>query len=163
MKLSEILIPTPNPDDAAQVAEAQKKADAVESRLKTGADFATVAKADSGGPTAQEGGRLGDYKRGDLPKVMEDATFGLPAGQYTAPIRTKQGYVILKLVEHTPGGIPPLKTVEPQVEDAVGMAKMNPALRDYLTKLREDAYIEIKAGYEDSGASPNEMKPVYSA
>jgi peptidyl-prolyl cis-trans isomerase SurA len=43
------------------------------------------------------------------------------------------------------------------------MAKMNPALRDYLTKLREDAYIEIKGGYEDSGASPNEMKPVYSA
>ncbi|HET8637783.1 MAG TPA: hypothetical protein VFL96_13120, partial [Acidobacteriaceae bacterium] len=40
---------------------------------------------------------------------------------------------------------------------------MQPALRDYLTKLREAAYIEIRAGYEDSGASPNEMKPVYTA
>ena len=83
--------------------------------------------------------------------------------QFTEPIRTKQGYVILKVTEHTPGGVPPLKDVENQVEDAVGMAKMNPASRDYLTKLREDAYIEIKSGYEDSGASPNEMKPVYSA
>jgi peptidyl-prolyl cis-trans isomerase SurA len=43
------------------------------------------------------------------------------------------------------------------------MAKMNPALRDYLTKLREDAYIDLARGYEDSAASSNEMKPVYSA
>ena len=41
---------------------------------------------------------------------------------------------------------------------ALGMA----ALRDYLTKLREDAYIDIKPGYIDTGASPNETKPVYT-
>ncbi len=163
VKLSEILVPTANPDDAAQVADAQKKADDIETKLKAGSDFAALAKSSSSGPTAADGGDLGEFKRGQLAKVLEDQTFGLQVGQFTEPIRTKQGYVILKLVEHTPGGIPPLKTVEPQVEDAVGMAKMNPALRDYLTKLREDAYIEIKAGYEDSGASPNEMKPVYSA
>jgi len=163
VKLSEILIPTANPDDAAQVADAQKKADDIEAKLKAGSDFAALAKSSSSGPTAADGGDLGEFKRGQLAKVLEDQTFDLKVGQFTEPIRTKQGYVILKLVEHTPGGIPPLKTVEPQVEDAVGMAKMNPALRDYLTKLREDAYIEIKAGYEDSGASPNEMKPVYSA
>ena len=39
---------------------------------------------------------------------------------------------------------------------------MQPALRDYLTKLREDAYIDIKPGYIDTGASPNETKPVYT-
>jgi peptidyl-prolyl cis-trans isomerase SurA len=40
------------------------------------------------------------------------------------------------------------------------MQKLQPALRDYLTKLREDAYIDIKAGYVDTAASPNETKPV---
>jgi len=40
---------------------------------------------------------------------------------------------------------------------------MQPALRAYLTKLREDAYIDIKAGFVDSGASPKETKPVFSA
>jgi peptidyl-prolyl cis-trans isomerase SurA len=163
VKLSEILIPTANSEDAGQVAEAKKKADDVEAKLKSGADFAEVAKTASGGPTAAQGGDLGDFKRGQLAKVLEDQTFDLKPGEYTAPIRTKQGYVILKVIGHTPGGVAPLKDVQPQVEDAVGMAKMNPALRDYLTKLREDAYIEIKSGYEDSGASPNEMKPVYSA
>jgi peptidyl-prolyl cis-trans isomerase SurA len=163
VRLSEILIPTANPDDATQVADAKKKADDLSAKLSGGADFTALAKTSSAGPTAAEGGDLGDFKRGQLAKVLEDATFNLKPGQYTEPIRTKQGYVILKVTEHTPGGIPPLKDVEPQVEDAVGMAKMNPALRDYLTKLREDAYIDIAKGYEDSAASPNEMKPVYSA
>ena len=163
VKLSEILIPTPNPDDAAQVAEAQKKADAVESRLKTGADFATVAKADSGGPTAQEGGRLGDYKRGDLPKVMEDATFGLPAGQFTAPIRTKQGWLILEVTDHTKGGVTPLLDAQNDIQEKIGMTKMEPAMRSYLEKLRDEAAIQVRAPYSDSGATPNEIKFIEGA
>jgi peptidyl-prolyl cis-trans isomerase SurA len=42
------------------------------------------------------------------------------------------------------------------------MVKMQPALRDYLTKLREEAYIDIKPGYLDTGASPNETQPIYT-
>jgi peptidyl-prolyl cis-trans isomerase SurA len=163
VRLSEILIPTANPDDAAQVATAKTKADEAEAKLKSGADFAELAKTMSTGVTASNGGDLGDFKRGQLAKVLEDQTFDLKPGQYTQPIRTKQGYVILKVTDHTPGGIAPMKDVEPQIEDQIGMSKMNPALRTYLTKLREDAYIDIRPGYEDSGASPNEMKPVYSA
>jgi peptidyl-prolyl cis-trans isomerase SurA len=164
IRLSEILIPTANPDDAAQVAEAEKKADEAEARLKGGEDFASLAKSVSAGVTASNGGDLGEFKRGQLgAKVLEDQTFDLKPGQYTYPIRTKQGYVILKVTEHTPGGIAPLKDVEPQIEDQIGMSKMTPKLREYMTSLRENAYIEIKGGYEDSGASPNEMKPVYSA
>ena len=43
------------------------------------------------------------------------------------------------------------------------MSRMEPAIRAYLTKMREEAYIDIKPGYVDTGASPNETKPVYSA
>jgi peptidyl-prolyl cis-trans isomerase SurA len=164
VRLSEILLPTANPDDAAQVAAAQAKADDVIAKLKAGGDFAEVAKTNSGGPTAAQGGDLGTpYKRGQLAKVLEDQTFSLKPGEYTQPIRTKQGFVILKVTDHTPGGVQPLKDVEPQVEDSLYSQKMAPALRQYLTKLREDSYIEIKQGYEDSGASPYQTKPVYSA
>ena len=163
VKLSEILVATPNPEDAAQVAEAQKKADAVEARLKTGADFATVAKADSGGPTAQEGGRLGDYKKGDLPKVMEDATFDLQPGQFTAPIRTKQGWLILEVTEHNKGGVVPLADVGGDIQEKIGMEKMEPAMRSYLAKLRDEAAIQVRAPYADSGATPNEIKFIEGA
>jgi peptidyl-prolyl cis-trans isomerase SurA len=59
--------------------------------------------------------------------------------------------------------VQPLKDVEPQVEDALYSQRMAPALRQYLTRLREESYIDIKQGYEDAGASPNETKPSYSA
>jgi len=83
-------------------------------------------------------------------------------GQYTEPIRTNQGFVILKLTEHQTAGVPALKDVETQIQEQLYMTKMQPALRDYLTKLREEAYIDIKPGYMDTGASPNETKPVYT-
>jgi peptidyl-prolyl cis-trans isomerase SurA len=161
--LNEILISTADPDNATQVAEAEKKADDVESRLKSGGDFSTIAKAESGGPTAQQGGDLGDFKAGQLPKVMEDATFSLQPGQYTAPIRTKQGWLILQVTSHEKGGLAPLKDVQNQIQEQVGMSKMEPAMRTYLTKLREEAYITVRPGYVDSGASPNEIKFIQGA
>jgi peptidyl-prolyl cis-trans isomerase SurA len=159
-RLSEILIPA-NSDDAAKLAEAKSKADDIESRLHAGGDFAQLARSFSEGPTASEGGDLGQYKQGQLPKPLEDKTFSLPAGQYTDPILTRQGYVILKVTQHTAGGPAPYKDVQDQVEEALYMSRMEPAIRDYLTKMREDAFIDIAPGYTDTGASPNETKPIY--
>ena len=161
--LSEILIPTPEDATDAQVTDAATKANSAEQQLKSGADFSALAKQVSGGPTAQQGGDLGVFHRGALAKVLEDQTFTLPAGGFTQPIRTRQGYVILKVTQHIPGGIPTYDQVEPKIEQAVYMQQMQPALRQYLTKLREEAYIDIRPGYVDTGASPNETKPVYSA
>jgi peptidyl-prolyl cis-trans isomerase SurA len=166
VRLAEILVSTSaaapsatalgsQPDDPQKLAEAKAKADDIEARLHSGGDFSQLAKSFSDGSTAAEGGDLGQYRRGALPKVLEDQTFGLKAGEYTAPIRTKQGYVILKMIEHIPGGIPEFKDVEQDVEQAYYTSKMEPAMRDYLTKMREDSYLEIKPGFVDSGASPN--------
>jgi peptidyl-prolyl cis-trans isomerase SurA len=154
-QFSEILVSTgDNPDDA-QVAAARAKADDVEAKLKAGNDFAQLARTSSEGQTAGEGGDMGQVKRGALAKVLEDAIFGLKAGQFTEPIRTRQGFVIFKVTQHTPGGVPAYKDVEDQVDNAYYMTKMDPAMRDYLTKMREDAYINIKPGYDDTGATAN--------
>jgi peptidyl-prolyl cis-trans isomerase SurA len=173
--LSEILIstgtPTPSatekgavePDDPARLAAAKAKADEIEAKLRAGGDFAQLARTFSDGQTAASGGDLGKYQRGALAKVLEDATFALKSGQFTEPIRTRQGFVILKTVEHINGGIPEFKEVQPQVEEAFYMSRMEPAMRGYLTKLREDAFIDIKPGFSDSGASPLQTKPIYSA
>ncbi len=151
--LSEILIPTPDNATDAQVCAAQQKADEVEAKLKGGAKFADTAKQYSGGPTASAGGDLGDFKRGALGDVLENATFSLPVGGYTQPIRTRQGFVILKVDSHQQAGVPPLDAVERQVQEAIYFQQLQPALRAYLTKAREDAYIDIKPGFVDTGAS----------
>jgi peptidyl-prolyl cis-trans isomerase SurA len=163
IKLSEILIPTPADATDTAVAQAKAKADDVAAKLTAGEKFEDLAKTYSGGQTASQGGDLGLYKRGALAKVLEDQTFDLKAGESTAPIRTRQGFVILKVTDHIPAGIPALKDVEPQIQEAMYTSQMQPALRAYLTKLREEAYIDIAAGYVDAGASSRQTKPVFTA
>jgi peptidyl-prolyl cis-trans isomerase SurA len=163
VRLSEILVPTPADASDAVVAQAQAKANDIAAKIKAGGSFEELAKANSGGPTASQGGDLGLFKRGALAKVLEDKTFSLPAGGVTEPIRTRQGFVILKVTEHQQAGVPPLSEIEPQIQEAMYMQQMQPRLREYLTKLREDAYIDIKPGFVDSGASPHQTKPVFSA
>jgi peptidyl-prolyl cis-trans isomerase SurA len=163
IKLSEILVPTAADANDAAIAQAQAKAEGIEAKLKAGGSFEELAKANSGGPTAAQGGDLGMYKRGALAQVLEDQTFNLKTGEWTAPIRTRQGFVILRVTDHVAAGVAPLKDVEPQIQEAMYTEAMQPALREYLTKLREDAALDIRAGYVDSGASSKQTKPVYTA
>ena len=163
VRLSEILVPTPADAKDEDVAQAQAKANDIAAKLQAGGKFEDLAKTLSGGPTASQGGDLGLFKRGALAKVLEDKTFGLAVGESTAPIRTRQGFVILKVTEHQVAGTPPLKEVEPQIQEAMYMQQLQPALRAYLTKLREDAYIDIKPGFVDTGASSKQTKPVFTA
>jgi peptidyl-prolyl cis-trans isomerase SurA len=154
---------TDGTDDPQKVAAAKAKADDIEAKLKAGGNFDAIARTESDGQTAAEGGDMGKWQRGGLNKVFEDATFGLKAGEFTAPIRTRQGYLIFKVIDHNTGGAAPYKDVEPQVEEALFESRMEPAIRSYLTQMREEAYIDIKPGYADTGASSRETKPVYSA
>src|SRR5262249_12003080 len=63
IKLSEILVPTAADANDAAIAQAQAKAEGIEAKLKAGENFEDLAKANSGGPTAAQGGDLGMYKR----------------------------------------------------------------------------------------------------
>jgi peptidyl-prolyl cis-trans isomerase SurA len=151
-------------NEAQRLAEAETKANQLLEQIHKGAKFEDVAKKNSDGPTAAQGGDLGYFKRGALAKELEDTTFALKSAEVSKVIRTKQGFVILRVTEHTQAGVPPLKTMEPKIQDAIYFRKLQPALRTYLTKLRENAYIDIpKPEYVDSGASPNETKPIFTA
>jgi len=151
--LSEILITTPDNATEAEIAAAQAKADALAAKLKDGAKFADLARTSSGGPTASAGGDLGDFKRGTLGDILEKATFALPTGGNTPPIRTRQGFVILHVDSHQTAGVPPMASVEEKIQEALYFQQLQPALRAYLTKAREDAYMEIAAGFEDAGSA----------
>jgi peptidyl-prolyl cis-trans isomerase SurA len=162
VRLSEILISTDQAgDDPQKIAAAGTKANDLLKQIRAGASFEDVAKKSSDGTTAAEGGDLGDpFERGKLAKPLEDATFAMKKGDVSDVIRTKQGFVILKVTDHQMAGVPAMNEIENKLQEAVYMQKLQPALRDYLTKLREDAYIRVAPGYVDSGASPNQTQPV---
>jgi peptidyl-prolyl cis-trans isomerase SurA len=149
--------------EATALAAAEAKANELIKQIRGGANFEDLAKKNSTGPSAAQGGDLGVFKRGTMAKELEDKTFAMKAGEITDVIRTKQGYAIFKVNDHQMAGIPAMKDVTAKIQDALYYDKLQPALRAYLTKLREEAYIDIKDGYVDSGASPNETKPVETA
>jgi peptidyl-prolyl cis-trans isomerase SurA len=149
--------------DPDELAAAEAKAKGLLDQIQKGTSFDDVAKKYSDGPSAAQGGDLGYFKRGTLSKELEDRTFAMKAGEVTEVTRTKQGFVILKVTEHQAAGIPPMKQMEPRIQDALYYQKLQPALRVYLKKLREEAFIDVRPGYVDSGASPNQTKPVETA
>ena len=152
--------PPSEAETEAALAAAQAKAQDVLEQIHKGGKFAELAKKYSDGPSAKDGGDLSLFKRGTLSKELEDKVFALKAGEVTDVIRTKQGYVILQASEHQMAGIPSMKEVEPRIQDALYMQKLQPALRAFLSTLREEAFIDIKSGYLDSGASAKQTKPV---
>ncbi len=153
---------SPAVDDAA-LSAAEAKANDLLKQIHAGASFEDIAKKYSDGPSAADGGALGMFKRGQLAKELEDRTFAMKSGDVTDVIRTKQGYVILKVEDHQQAGIPAMKDILPKLQDALYYEKLQPALRAYLTKLREDAYIKYAPGFVDTGASPNQTQPVETA
>jgi peptidyl-prolyl cis-trans isomerase SurA len=152
--------PPTEAENEAALAAAQALAQDILEQLHKGAKFADLAKKYSDGPSAKDGGDLSYFKRGTLAKELEDKVFALKPGDETDVIRTKQGYVILEVSEHQSAGVPTLKEVEPRIQDALYMQKLQPALRTYLATLREQAFIDIKSGYVDTGASSKQTKPV---
>ncbi len=149
--------------DATALSAAEAKANDLLKQIRDGATFEDIAKKYSDGASAADGGNLGSFERGKLAKELEDKMFAMKAGGISDVIRTKQGYVILKVVDHQMAGIPPFKDLLPRIQDQLLYAKMQPALRAYLTKLREDAYIKYADGYIDSGKSANQTMPVETA
>lgn len=158
VKLSEILVSTDA--DPEKLAAAEAKANDLLKQIRAGASFEDIAKKDSQGLSAAQGGDLGYFERGKLAKQLEDITFALKKDQVSDVIRTKQGFVILKVTEHVTAGIPAESEIENRLQEAVYMEKLQPALREYLTTLREQAFIYIRPGYVDSGASPNQTQPI---
>jgi peptidyl-prolyl cis-trans isomerase SurA len=149
--------------EAAALSAAQAKASDLLKQIRDGANFEDIAKKYSDGPSAADGGALGIFKRGQLAKELEDKTFAMKSGEVTDVIRTKQGYVILRVDDHQMAGVPPMKEVMLKIQDALYYEKLQPALRAYLTKLREEAYIKYEKGYVDTGKSPNQTEPVETA
>ena len=177
VRLSEILVanvpgaPRPEPGKESnlqeptpeQIAAAEAKANDIYQQLKGGAKFDESARKESNGSTAEQGGDLGYFKRNDLAKELEDKTFMLKVGEFTEPIRTRQGFIILEATDHIEAGTPPLDRVRDQIQEQLYSQKIQPALREYLTRLREEAYIDIKPGYTDAGASPNQTNLIYTS
>jgi parvulin-like peptidyl-prolyl isomerase len=155
--LSQILISTEG-KSPEQLTVAQQRATELASRARKGEKFSELARDNSDDPeTAQNGGYLGSpYKRADLRPELAAIVFSDKAvkGYITVPIKLPAGFLVIKVEEHYAAGQASFEEVREEVQQAITGPKMEPRVREYLTKLREQAFLQIKEGYIDTGAAP---------
>ncbi|MDP9146507.1 MAG: peptidylprolyl isomerase [Acidobacteriota bacterium] len=144
-----------------EVPDLKKKAETTLKRIKDGEDFGEMAKRFSDGTTAKQGGYLGVYKRGELSKELEDVVFKMKKNEVTNVMDTKQGFLILQVLEHYDEGEQSLAKVESEITEKLYSARMEPAMREYVKTLREQSYVVIKPGYQDmAGGGNSEIQEV---
>lgn len=145
----------------SEIPELKKKAETALQRVKNGEDFGEIAKRFSDGATAKQGGYLGMYKRGELAKPIEDIVFKMKRNDLTDVMDTKQGFLILQVMEHYDEGQQPVDKVENEIMNTLYNQRMQPAMRDYLKTLREQSYVVIKPEFADvAGVGNSEIQEV---
>src|SRR6266850_166627 len=158
--LREIVVNTEG-KKAEELPDLKKKAETALKRVQDGEDFGEIAKRLSDGSTKAQGGFLGIYKRGELSKELEDKVFKMKRSELTEVMETKQGYLVLQVLEHYDEGEQALPKVKNEIMDKLYSGRMEPAMREYLKTLREQSYVVIKPGFQDiAGGSGSEIQEV---
>jgi peptidyl-prolyl cis-trans isomerase SurA len=93
-----IVIPLPEAPTTEQLKKARAKAEMLLIKIRKGEDFNQLAIAESSGEYALEGGDLGDRHLAELPEVFANEVIAMKAGDVAGPIRTGNGFQLIKLV-----------------------------------------------------------------
>jgi len=158
--LREIVVSTEGKKEA-ELPDLKKKAETALKRVNDGEEFGEIAKRMSDGSTKDQGGYLGTYKRGELAKPIEDKVFSMKRNQLAEVMETKQGYLILQVLEHYDEGQQAFEKVKDKIMNQLYEERMQPALKDYLKTLREQSYVVIKPAYVDvAGGGNSEIQEV---
>lgn len=128
-----------------QVETARKKAVALaEEARKPGVDFAKLAKEKSEGPSKDDGGDLGFFRRGVMVPEFERAAFTLPLGGVSDPIRTKFGWHVIKVEERRALAAKPYDEMKDQLREKILRSQLERYTDQYIQELRAQAVVEEK-------------------
>ena len=139
-----ILIGVPQNATAEQKAEAKTKAAAVLKTIKAGGDFAMLARASSSDPgSAQNGGDLGFFPKGQMTPAFEEAAFKLKPGVVSALVETPFGFHIIKVLERRAPRTAPFAEVSGQIKDFLVQGQREQKLEQFVEQVKSKGKIEI--------------------
>ncbi|MRH78600.1 molecular chaperone SurA [Spiribacter sp. C176] len=105
LRLGQILIGVPEAASADTIDEARARAESIREQLLDGADFSSLAAAESDASNALNGGDLGWRLASQLPSAINEALSGLEAGDISPVIRTPSGFQILRISDKRDGDL----------------------------------------------------------
>jgi peptidyl-prolyl cis-trans isomerase C len=127
-------------------AEALAKAEDIHKQLVAGADFATLAKAESDDPgSGAKGGDLGTFKHGQMVGPFDQAAFSVPVGQVSEPVKKQFGYHLIKITSRTAKTFDEAKPqIEKDLKPKLAKASLE-QIKDHTTVTMNDAYFGASA------------------
>ena len=144
-----ILFKIPRNASEEQDAEIRAKADAVLTELRDGADFVALAEAyTEDTATADKGGDLCFFPRGQMVKPFEDAAFIMPLGEVSDLVRTPFGYHILRVEDKIEAEVKPLIEVRQEIIAKVREEKA----RDAALAFVDDVMVDLEEAPEQFAA-----------
>ncbi|MEJ2726538.1 MAG: peptidylprolyl isomerase [Deltaproteobacteria bacterium] len=143
VRASHILIKTASGEDKAKKAEARKKIEEIQKKVKKGDDFSELAKKYSEGPSKDKGGDLGYFGRGQMVKPFEDAAFGLKEGEVSGIVESPFGYHLIKKTGEKPASTVPYDEVKGKLQDYLKQEKVQKEVAQYVEELRKKGNVEV--------------------
>jgi len=139
-----ILIGLPQGATPEQKADAKTKAATVLKTVKAGGDFATLAQANSSDTgSAQNGGDLGFFPKGQMTPAFEEAAFKLKPGTVSALVETPFGFHIIKVIERRPPRTAPFDEVSGQIKEFLTQGQRGQKLEQFVEQVKAKGKIEI--------------------
>jgi len=134
-----------------QETDVKAHADELVKQVRGGADFCTLAAAYSERPAAngQKACKVGLFRMPDLRPDIAGAIKNVKAGGVSEPLKTDEGYQILRVDVRTAGANTPTFN-ENDVRGAMTEERSGKAREDYLQGLRNEAYLKIADNYKDA-------------
>lgn len=144
VKISHILFVVPDMASGAAIEGIKKEAMDVLEMARSGKDFQELAKKYSEDSSAQEGGSLGFFKRGQILPAFEEAAFSLKKGGISDLVRTTYGFHIIRVDDVKEALLEPFESVKEKIRSAVTSEMLEQRYKEWMDELKKSALIEVK-------------------
>jgi len=143
VRISQVVVQVSPQADAATRAAARRKIEEILKELKSGKDFADMARLHSDGPEAERGGDVGWVWTGGgaLPPV-ERAALALQPGLMSDIVESRRGFHIIKATERRPAGPIPFAEARERITARLLDERRDERVRVFVAELRRGARIE---------------------
>lgn len=128
------------------LVDSKEKADDLLKQIKNGADFAKLAKENSTGPSAPNGGDLDFFGVGQMDPAFEDAAYNLEVGGVSEPVQTQYGWHIIKVTDKRDAkGVQAFDKVKDQIKRQLANENIDTKkAKAKIDQMIKDANIDIK-------------------